>query len=217
MVFSGKVSGGVKGVKVALQRSTSSGWVRVASVKSRKRGAWRVSVKPAESSKFRAQWRVAKVKSSKAVKVSTSSVRVGVQDWQFVNDWWQKDGREWAVDSVNLNGLTYPESLALTRSGSEYGYVLFDLGRKCSKFAATVGVNDQAPRGESRSFRVTGDGLELAQGSAAWGTTFPLEVDVTGRLELGLHATPWTVTDPSAERFGVWFGDARALCEVPTT
>jgi hypothetical protein len=85
---------------------------------------------------------------------------------------------------ITLNGTTYAKGLG----GHATGAVTLNLGANCTRFTATVGVDDEVGSAGSVRFSVLGDGTALAETSTLTGTSaaVPLDVDVTAVHQLDL-------------------------------
>jgi beta-galactosidase GanA len=108
---------------------------------------------------------------------------------------------------ITLNGATFGTGLGVHSPGD----VTLDLGANCSRFTATVGVDDEVGSAGSVRFSVLGDGRTLAATPTLTGTSasVPLDVDLTGVGELDL------VIDDAGDGNGTDHGDwaeARLTC-----
>jgi beta-galactosidase GanA len=89
------------------------------------------------------------------------------------------DGR-----AITLNGTAYTKGLGVHSPGD----VLLNLGANCSRFTATVGVDDEVGAAGSVRFSVVGDGTVLATTPTLTGSSasVALDVDLTGIRQLDL-------------------------------
>ena len=112
---------------------------------------------------------------------------------------------------IRLAGVVYGKGLG-THATSDIRY---DLAASCSRFEATVGVDDAVTLGSLR-FRVYGDGSLLFDSSYAAGGNLtgsrpglPISVDVSGRRELRLLVSDGG--DGASKDHADW-ADARVTC-----
>jgi alpha-galactosidase len=90
-------------------------------------------------------------------------------------------------NTITLGGATFSKGIGVnSRSGANY-----DLGGVCSRFRATIGVDDEVGSGGSVVFQVFADGLEIYNSGTMTGSTPAnvVDLDVTGvhRLILGVN------------------------------
>jgi len=85
---------------------------------------------------------------------------------------------------ISLSNTVYSRGLGMHAPAQ----MAFALGGSCSRFTATVGVDDEMKGAGSVRFEVYGDGVLLAQTDVLGGADapVPLDVDVTGKGELRL-------------------------------
>jgi autotransporter-associated beta strand protein len=89
-------------------------------------------------------------------------------------------------NTITLNSVTYPKGIGVnSRAGSDY-----DLGGICSRFQATIGVDDEEGSSGSVIFQVFADGTEIYSSGVMTGgaPSQKVDLDVTGvrRLILGV-------------------------------
>jgi beta-galactosidase len=86
--------------------------------------------------------------------------------------------------TLSIGGTTYAKGLG----GHADSYVRVHLGGVCTRFTATVGVDDEVGDNGSVSFKVTADGRDLFTSPTLRGTDpgTPVDVDVTGARWLDL-------------------------------
>ncbi len=111
---------------------------------------------------------------------------------------------------LTLRGTAYPKGLGIS-AGSK---VIFRLAKKCSKFSALVGVDDETKGAGSVQFQVLADGERLypsAELATLTGTDAPqaVEVDLTGKQRLTLLVT--NAGDGAASDRADW-ADAKITC-----
>lgn len=95
--------------------------------------------------------------------------------------------------NATLNTTTYTRSLWMLSCGNyphdRQNSAGWDLARRYSRFAAIVGVPDNAPSGSFAKFQVYGDGRLLADVDGRLGTPATINVDTTGVLRLTLRVS----------------------------
>jgi NPCBM/NEW2 domain-containing protein len=108
---------------------------------------------------------------------------------------------------LRVDGRTYEKGLGM----NALGLAGFHLGGRCTRFAATVGIDDSRGGGGSVVFRVVGDGRTLFESAVVRGSTaaVPVSVDVTGVEQLDLVADP--TADGQGNDHADW-ADARLEC-----
>jgi beta-galactosidase GanA len=89
------------------------------------------------------------------------------------------DGR-----TITLNGATYTKGLGVHAVGA----VTLNLGGNCTRFTATVGVDDEVGGSGSVRFSIVGDGATLVETPTLTGSSpsVPVDVDLTGIRQLDL-------------------------------
>jgi len=109
---------------------------------------------------------------------------------------------------IKIRGQSFTKGLGTAAPAA----VIYRLGGKCSRFTATVGVDDATAGQGSVRFQVIADGdvlfdsMNLTGASAA----MPIDVDITGKRRLKLHAT--NADDGAAQDRASW-GDAKVECD----
>jgi hypothetical protein len=113
------------------------------------------------------------------------------------------DGR-----AIVLNGITFRKGLGAHASS----LVRYTLSSRCSRFEATVGVDDEVGSNGSVVFEVWADGVLLFKSAAMRGSTasVPVSVALGGRTRLTLVVGDGG--DGNGSDHGDW-GDARVVCD----
>ncbi|HEV2779938.1 MAG TPA: beta-galactosidase [Actinophytocola sp.] len=85
---------------------------------------------------------------------------------------------------ITLNGTVYAKGLGVHSPGA----VTLNLGANCTRFTATVGVDDEVGNSGSVRFSVLGDGATLTETPTLTGSSpsIPLDVDITAIRQLDL-------------------------------
>ena len=109
---------------------------------------------------------------------------------------------------IKIRGQTFSKGLGTAAPAA----VIYRLGAKCSRFSATVGVDDATNGQGSVRFQVIADGDILFDSMNVTGTTaaMVIDVDITGKRRLKLHVT--NADDGAAQDRASW-GDAKVECE----
>ena len=118
------------------------------------------------------------------------------------------DSRYSNYGSYNVNGTNYSKSYGIGGSVGFTSFGEFNVARSCVRFAATVGVNDEA----STSLRTTGRVLvdsvtKWTKSGIGLGSAEAINLDISNGLRLRVENSETTSGDGS-----LVFGDARALC-----
>ena len=110
---------------------------------------------------------------------------------------------------ITLNGAAFAKGLGVHAPSS----IEFRPGGRCSRFTASVGVDDEVGSNGSVIFQVWGDGNLLAQSGVLTGSsaTANLSVDITGRTDLRLTVAGGidTMNSDHAD-----WANARVTCEA---
>ena len=109
---------------------------------------------------------------------------------------------------IKIRGQSFSKGLGTAAPAS----VIYRLGGKCTRFSATVGVDDAANGAGSARFQVIADGDVLFDSMNVTGASpaMPIDVDITGRRRLKLHVT--NADDGAAQDRASW-GDAKVECD----
>lgn len=137
---------------------------------------------------------------------------------------WQEAGNGWGpVEKDRSNGETAPDdgmTLSIRFQGFAKGFgvhapseIKVPLKGQCYSLVAEVGADDEVMGGGSVAFRVKGDGTVLKQSPVLRGEDpiHLLEMDVSGRQELGLEVTDG---GDGAEADHASWGGIRAICKA---
>jgi alpha-galactosidase len=107
---------------------------------------------------------------------------------------------------ITLGGTSYPKGLGVAAPS----LVIYRLGKACTSFSATVGLDAEAQGNGSVVFQVWADGEKLFDSGVLTRTaTVPVQVDVSGKQRLRLLVT--NGADGSAWDRASW-GDAKLDC-----
>ena len=141
---------------------------------------------------------------------TSGATSVTVYGWYYLYDGTpdevDSNGRD-DYGSYNVNGTNYSKSVALYSYGSTAS-VEFNLSRSCVRFAATVGMNDEADTATRATARVLADSVgKWTKSSIGLGSSEAINLDISNGLRLRLESTETTYGDGY-----LVFGDARALC-----
>jgi hypothetical protein len=108
---------------------------------------------------------------------------------------------------ITLNGATFAKGLGVHANGDVSVY----LGGNCSRYTATVGVDDEVGAGGSVTFSVVADGRTLTTTPVLTGSSasVPIDADVTGAQQLDLLIGDGG--NGNGSDHGDW-ADARLVC-----
>jgi hypothetical protein len=109
---------------------------------------------------------------------------------------------------IKIRGQTFDKGLGTAAPSA----VIYRLGGKCSKFTATVGVDDSTNGMGTVRFQVLADGQMLFDSMNLTGTSpaMAVDVDLAGKRRLKLLVT--NADDGSAQDRASW-GDAKVECD----
>ncbi len=97
------------------------------------------------------------------------------------------DANRWDSGAGTLRGASYPNSvIGADRLFGEPELVDYNLGGRYTRFRATVGVDDNAPRDVKYRFEVLTDGKSRFSRTLDIGQTAVVDIDITGVLRLTL-------------------------------
>ena len=111
------------------------------------------------------------------------------------------------------NGKSYPHGLLVT-PGSTGGSLEYDFSRQYRQLTGELGFDDKASSDATAQIEIYGDGRQLTEQNITFGTTTPVQVDVTDVLRIRISVS---VTDGKGS---VVLGDFRAQglqSEIATT
>lgn len=97
--------------------------------------------------------------------------------------------------SLELGGKAFPNSIHHKHEGSfdrnEFLFIEYNLSKKYSSFTATVGVNDEAEKGDQVGvFIVYVDGREAGRWESRLGDPKKIEIPVSGAQRIRLESGP---------------------------
>jgi hypothetical protein len=89
------------------------------------------------------------------------------------------------------NGKAYSHGVAVTPYNNAVGTVEYDLSRQYRRLVGELALDDKSPSGAVAKVEIYGDGRLLTDPDVAFGTTTPIDVDVTDvlRLRIALSET----------------------------
>ena len=95
------------------------------------------------------------------------------------------------VDTSNINGVAYPQSLRayLNYHSPSSALTDYNLNRDCKAFRGVVGLDDTSPEAATATIRLSTDGIQRYSGSFALTQAAPVTFDVTQVFRLSLSAT----------------------------
>lgn len=132
-----------------------------------------------------------------SIVVATSGVTLPLSQIDTVDGGCDSD------DEVAINGQDYSTAIACYADADRAGNATWVLSKTVDRFAATVGITDDAAPEASAPYQVLVDGEVVAQGTASFGDSTQIDVSLTGALQLTIKVGP-----ASAEAVRVVFGNA---------
>lgn len=138
----------------------------------------------------------------------SNSTSIAVFGWHYLYDMDEVSGY-WNASSFGVNGTTYSKSVGLYEYFGDTDAAELDVSRSCIRFAATVGVQqDASDTSTAYTGRLLADSATVwTAGNIRYNTAVPVDVNITGALRLRLEAT---ATAGGGDY--LVFGDARVLC-----
>lgn len=210
---SGQTSANLAGKRVELQLAGSAGWSTIGSAVVAANATFTVAA-PAWQAGAGQSVRVFAPQTPTTYASTSGSAAFTVYGWYYLSEMDQLEG-SFYTSSTNVNGQTYTK--ALNRDfywDNSTSTTQFDLGRKCIHLAATAGWSDHSAANVIGAGRVYSDSVtvwnsgDMNPSGIKLGTSYPIDVDITGVLRLKLEATYITGSDDAT----FVFGDARVLC-----
>ena len=185
--FSGKVTPGGRaaGLKVVLQEKLPKGWKAQDTDKINARGRYRVSDKPTANTTR--QYRVVMPATGQHAQGVSPKVKVAVYGWSNVSEHAavNQSGMS-SVGSVNLNGVTYPNSLdAFWTSASS---IEFNVNHLCIALKGTFGIDDNSETGAQSTVSALADGTQVYTHTFAVGEKSLQRIDLDSPLKLKFTA-----------------------------
>jgi NPCBM/NEW2 domain-containing protein len=92
-------------------------------------------------------------------------------------------------DMLNINGVTYPNSLTTWTAGTQPYQVDYNLNRDCKQLTATFGLDDRSAATGTASMNLTADGTQKFAGAYGLTQAQKVGVDVTGVFRITISAT----------------------------
>lgn len=206
----GKTSKSLKGKRVSLQIKVGKRWNTVATAKVQADRTFKLSAKATKAGKQR--YRVAHP-STRTTKTSVStSFTYTVWKWYSVIDLGQVTSEGFYLTNSGqeaiLRGVRYTRSLVNMSEGG--GTAFYNVNGKCTKFRATVGMDDDSANGATRSFALRSDDIRTHLTTTSVGNPVKVTGDVKGAFRIGLELGT-RLDDRSGYSYGV-FGNPQVFC-----
>ncbi|MBT0993555.1 NPCBM/NEW2 domain-containing protein [Cellulomonas sp. DKR-3] len=206
--IAGTASGSLVGHWVKVQRLVGKKWVPVTgAVKVTRKKTFGLAVKA--SGKGATSYRVVTAPTPKVQGAVSKPRTISTYRWLYLADLPTKDADNAHTGAYSVNGRRYAQSIELYENYG-YGYVSYDLKRKCVKLASAAGVSDDNDISVWSTGEISLDGQPALTQTYHAGTTYTVRQDVTDVLQLDL-----AMVDSSDGRFfatDVVYGNARVLC-----
>jgi hypothetical protein len=143
---------------------------------------------------------------------SSTASSVTVYGWYYVNEQFQTvegdGGWRWRWGSFKMNGADFEKSVGamLYYSGTRTNQI--DLGRSCTTYRATIGIDDSTATTAQATVSLYADAVSRwTRSGLRLGSTQEVQIDVTNALRLRFDVTP----TGSGEGYAV-FGNGQVLC-----
>lgn len=142
---------------------------------------------------------------------TSGATSVTVFGWYYVSDFEtvQGDGGwRWDWGNFKVNGTDYEKSMAATLYYSGTRTNQIDLGRSCTIYRATVGIDDSTATTARATVSLYADAVsKWTRSGLLLGSAENVQIDVTNALRLRLDVTP----TGSGDGYAV-FGNGQVLC-----
>ncbi|MER6943148.1 endo-alpha-N-acetylgalactosaminidase family protein [Nonomuraea sp. NPDC000554] len=149
----------------------------------------------------------------------TATVYASDLEWASATSGWGPVERDHALgenlandgDAIRLNGKVYAKGLGAAPFSDSDSVITYNLGGKCTRFTAEVGLDDRQTSRGSVVFKVLADGREVYAGTAMGPTTptVVIDADISGAKEVKL--VTGNAGDGDGNDHGSW-GDAKFTC-----
>lgn len=206
----GKTSKSLKGKRVSLQIKVGKRWNTVATAKVQADRTFKLSAKATKAGKQR--YRVAHP-STRTTKTSVStSFTYTVWKWYSVINLGQVASEGFYLTNsgqeATLRGVRYTRSLV--NMSEDGGTAFYNVNGKCTKFKATVGIDDDSANGATRSFALRSDDIRTHLTTTSVGNPVKVTGEVKGAFRMGLELGT-RLDDRSGYSYGV-FGNPQVFC-----
>lgn len=214
-VVSGTASANLVGKTVVLSMGGSSGWSDLTTTTVAADSTFRLSA-PATLAGAGQVLKVYAPATPTTYYAESGTATFSVYGWYYLSERTIVEGNGFWKGDVAVNGQDFSRSVATsftaTFSSASGPYTAqFDLARKCTSFVATAGwVDDRSAAsivGNAAVYK--DDATAWSQTGVRFGTSNPINVDITGALRLKLQAQR---TGSYSVGGALAFGDARILC-----
>lgn len=205
-VVKGTASANLVGKTVVLATQDTSGWSDLTSATVAADSTFALSA-PATSAGAGRALKVYAPATSTTLFAESSTATFNVYGWYYLTERTEYEG-DYSEGGATINAIYYAKSVY----ESPYYYntpysVQFDLSRKCTTFAATIGWADTAKATSSGSFAVYKDSVLIqSYPGTKFGTGTPISLGINGALRLKLEV------QATAGSGYMVFGDAKILC-----
>lgn len=205
-----------KGAKISLQKASGKRWVTLQKRTANRKGDARFTLHVTGVGDLRYRATVAATRRFKAS--STKSMSLSLSKWYYLAD---KDPVARGTLGINtepssLAGRSYskPVNVYFADEWFNHGYAEYNLGYHCTRFTATVGLNDQDDVPVPATNTVLIDDASIGTYSTSTGQAAAVDLDVSGGFRITLDDV-WDHSASTAHASGnvVW-GNARVLCDA---
>lgn len=193
-------------VQLQVKFSQSGKWTLLKTARAKANGTFAVSDLPANT---KTRWYRAVRPATKTRKAGASpAMVVEVYKWSYLTEREAHDDRGFWVETVDINGGTYPKSVTGGTNWDE-PYIEYNLSRRCTRLRTVVGLSDKSTTGATAIVELLGDGNQLFTRSFGVGESQVLTLDVSRVLRLRLNHTR---TSESGTYPYSSLGSPRVLC-----
>jgi hypothetical protein len=209
--ITGTVTPSAAGHPVYLQRFYSNSWHRIGTQTLNRRSVFNFSYRVTTPG----AWSVRIFKPAGRIGAGSSpSLRFTVYGWHYLSDLPPAQDRFWnGSGPLSINGPLYPHSVSSINPlfVGETAYAEYGLARRCTRFAATIGMSDASASGSTVTIEVLVDGVEMRSDQYALGRSSVVTLNVSGALRLRLQVLGDSDGTNGGGAQGA-FGNARVFC-----
>lgn len=185
LTFSGTTSKNLTGKTVALQIKAGGSWSTIKKAKVSSKHKFSLAVKATQAGAQSYRLYAASTKTTKAA--ASKAYTYTVWSWYTIVGKDVDASNTWADDAL-IGGVTFGQSL-LAQPGVWSGdaWADYNVSYKCTKFRATIGMDDSARTGAVRSFSLGIDSTTQEFGSRGIGAGLLVSADITDANRIRLN------------------------------
>jgi hypothetical protein len=208
VTFKGTAPKSLAGRTISLQRRTGKQrWVKVASARVARSGAFKVSSKVTAAGLNR--WRMRSARINGTVHVSNVA-KTRVFKWFHLSDLYEVNADGMWTGDVAIAGKAYAKSIeGDDHRWQDSNWIEYNLSYRCRQFSAVAGLQDYSESGSQAEFVVSVDDTPTSIGVLSLGKAESVDMNVAGGFRIRLETR--TVGESSDYGYGA-YGNARVLC-----